>query len=380
MLLGIFLAAPAARSENSASPATITLIASGFSKPVDIASAPGEAKRLYVVEEEGRVIALNDGARIEDPFLDLVGDEQKKIKLFNIAFHPAYPTNHRLFLSYAVERADKLRFIVAEYNAASGRASDEKLLIDEEQPYKEPKGGGIVFGDDGSLYIGVGDGGGKSDPKGLAQKPSSIFGKMLRLNVDDVPEGKNYGIPADNPYSSNSKGLKEIHASGFHNPVKLVLDPVSKRIIAGDRGASSYEELNILRAGGNYGWSIFEGPLCLRLKFECLDAGLEKPFWYYARDLGSSVVPGVFYSGSAHPQWQGLFVYGDSVSGSIWGLKSSTPPSSTLLIRTNLRLSSLGQDQSGEIYAADYANGDIYRLSPAPAEEKQVKKAVSEAP
>jgi len=199
-------------------------LADGFSVPVDIASAGDD--RLFVVEQGGTIqIVLTDGTRLESPFLDIdpiVNSQGSERGLLGLAFHPDYENNGYFYVNYTTNGNGATRvsrFSVTTDNPNQADPNSELALLTVGQPFSNHNGGGLKFGPDGYLYIGLGDGGSANDPGNRSQNPQELLGKMLRIDVDNVPAGQSYGIPADNPYIDPNDGiLDEIWSIGLRNP------------------------------------------------------------------------------------------------------------------------------------------------------------------
>jgi glucose/arabinose dehydrogenase len=212
----------------------------------------------------------------------------------------------------------------------------------------------IAFGADGFLYIGMGDGGAGGDPQNRAQNPQELLGKMLRV---DVSRGSPYAIPPDNPFVSGG-GRPEIWALGLRNPWRFSFDRRTHELYAGDVGQNAWEEIDIVRRGGNYGWRLMEGAHCFNPRM-CDRQGLELPVAEYANAAGRcSVTGGYVYRGGGVPPLAGTYVYADFCSGEIFGLRGGTQ---RVLLDTTLAVSSFGEDEAGEMYVVDHRGG-VYRI------------------
>ncbi len=246
-----------------------------FTTPVGVVLAPEQAGRAYVVEQgrsgaPSRVLTLEPGDAAPTVFLDLsdrtlAGGEAG---LLGLAFHPDYAQNGRLFVSYTAPSASAaLVSRVSEFsrsttNLFQADAASERVLLEVDQPAQNHNAGKIAFGPDGTLFIALGDGGGANDPFGNGQDPTTLLGALLRIAVDDVPEGQPYRIPDDNPFAATDGPERpEIYATGLRNPWKFSITSGGE-IWLGDVGQASWEEIDVIEAGGNYGWSEVEGPAC----------------------------------------------------------------------------------------------------------------------
>ncbi len=344
-------------------------VVSGLELPVDIQNAGDE--RLFVVERTGRIRIVKENFLSDIPFLDIrrqVGSGSSEQGLLGLAFHPRYAENGFFFVNYTDRNGNTVisRFQVSAEDPDQADPASELRLLDVEQPYPNHNGGGMVFGPDGYLYIGLGDGGSGGDPQGFGQSPNTVLGKILRIDVDN---GSPYGIPADNPYAGGG-GFPEIWATGLRNPWRFAFDSLTGDLYIGDVGQNAWEEIDFLPAGSppgaNFGWKFFEGS---HPYIGEPPSGLEliMPAWEYDHGLGCSVTGGVVYRGEDFPSWQGIYLFGDYCSGRIWGLArngvgSDSEWSLLTLFDTSFTLSTFGVDMNGEVYLTDYRAGTIYRL------------------
>jgi glucose/arabinose dehydrogenase len=202
---------------------TTQRVASGFRSPLDLQSAPGDRERLYVVEQDGRIRIVRNGQVSPAPFLDIAGriSAGGERGLLGLAFHPQFGTSRRFFVNYTDPQGDTR---IAEFRATSPDVADpasERQLLFVAQPFANHNGGGLAFGNDGMLYIGLGDGGSGGDPQGNGQKLSTALGKMLRIDVD---RGTPFAVPSDNPFVSTAGALPYIWAYGLRNPFRFSFD------------------------------------------------------------------------------------------------------------------------------------------------------------
>lgn len=345
----------------AAGPVTIALepvVTRGLSSPVLVTHAGDGSGRLFVVEQPGRIRIVSNGTLAPAPFLDIAsrlvsGGERG---LLGLAFHPDYPRNGRYFVNYT-RRPDGAT-VIAEYRVSTDgnvSAPAERVLLVIDQPYPNHNGGMIAFGADGFLYIGMGDGGAGGDPQNRAQNPQELLGKMLRI---DVNKGSPYAVPADNPFVGGG-ARPEIWALGLRNPWRFSFDRQTHELWAGDVGQNAWEEIDVIRRGGNYGWRIMEGAHCFKPPAGCERPGLELPVAEYATAGGRcSVTGGYVYRGAAVPRLVGTYVYGDFCSGEIFALRHGTQ---RILLDTRLAVSSFGEDEAGELYIVDHKGG-VYRF------------------
>jgi glucose/arabinose dehydrogenase len=356
-------------------PLTSVRVAGGFNAPVDLQSAPGDRTRLFVVEQGGRIRIIRGGAVILAPFLDIAdriasGGERG---LLGLAFHPGYAQNGRFFVNYT-DRSGHTH--IAEFRGSPGTdtadPASERQILFVTQPFANHNGGGLAFGNDGMLYIGLGDGGSGGDPLGNGQSLATHLGKMLRIDVDRaVP----FAIPPDNPFVGNAAALPAIWAYGLRNPWRFGFDRATGDLYIGDVGQNALEEVDVglasRRGGENYGWSIMEGSRCFRPSSGCPTAGLTLPVLDYGRGDGCSITGGVVYRGCRMPGYHGTYFYGDYCTGMIrsFRLVNGQPLDqrdwTAALGRDIGNISSFGVDADGEVHIVDHG-GAVYRVQPAP--------------
>ncbi len=331
-----------------------------FSKPLFLTTAPGQADRVYIVEQDGRVLVLHHDSDTPTLFLDIstklsTGGERG---LLGLAFHPHYDKNGRLFLNYT--RREDRATVLAEYHAPANQSHDQKesILLIIPQPYGNHNGGMIAFGPDHFLYVGTGDGGAAGDPENRAQNVDELLGKFLRIDVD----GKTpYDIPPGNPFIKG-KGKPEIYAVGLRNPWRFSFDRDTGELWAGDVGQNAWEEIDLIQKGGNYGWRFMEGNHCYHPRQNCKTRpDLTLPKTEYRHEDGRcSVTGGYVYRGQNIPQLRGTYLFGDFCTGEIWGFKDGQ---TQLLLDTDLQISSFGEDTQGEIVVVGHG-GTIFKIVP----------------
>ncbi len=333
-----------------------------FEQPVAMIQTPADPDHFYVVEQRGRVWRVGERKSL---FLDLhqrveSGGEKG---LLGMAFHPDYARNGWFYLSYtALEQGQLTSFVTRMYaRNHKPNPATETILISVSQPYGNHNGGQITFGPDGHLYIGWGDGGAGGDPHGHAQNTDSLLGKMLRLNIDG---GDPYAIPPDNPFA-NGGGRAEIYAWGLRNPWRWSFDRENGRLWLADVGQNAWEEIDIIEAGGNYGWNYREGSNCYE-EIHCQQSGLIDPVHEYSHDFGRAITGGYVYRGKELPALTGQYLFADFISGNLWSLKQvSGIYVANLRLETGRNIASFAEGLDGEIYVLDY-NGEILRLVAAP--------------
>jgi glucose/arabinose dehydrogenase len=345
----------------------LELVADGFDQPVQVVDPGDGSGRLFVVEQPGRIRIVDDGQVVPEPFLDisdLVGCCGER-GLLSVAFHPDYATTGDVFVDYTDRNGDT---VVARYQVSTTDpnrldATSAETILTVDQPAANHNGGLLLFGPkDGDLYIGLGDGGGGNGQNG--QDLSTLLGKILRIDVDGPAGGPLYAVPPDNPFVDRPGARPEIWALGVRNPWRFSFDRVTGDLWIGDVGSATYEEVNFQPAtsagGENYGWDAMEGTTC-RVEGGC-DAFVP-PVSGFDRDEGCVVTGGYVYRGSAMPDLHGVYLFADYCSGRVWGLIRDTSSAWRRLgpVETGLRISSFGEDATGELYVVDI-EGAIYRL------------------
>jgi uncharacterized repeat protein (TIGR03806 family) len=347
--------------------------------------APGEpANRWYVVEQRGtiqRFEGANPTAKTQWADLQsIVDDGASEAGLLGLAFHPDYASNGRVFLSYTGAGATPFQSHISEFRRGANGLLDpstERTLLRLNQPFTNHNGGNILFGPDGNLYIGFGDGGAGGDPDNRSQDRNLLFGKIVRINVDGATP---YSIPADNPYAGNplcaagtgSAPCPEIYAYGFRNPWRWSFDRAATEpdLWLADVGQDSFEEVDRVVSGGNYGWKIREGAHCFSPSTNCPltanGAPLIDPIAEYGRSIGQSTTGGYVYRGSAIPSLRGRYVFADFSSGRLMYLATNASGGydrRDLIVSTGLNISSFAEDSDGELFVTDYSGG-IYQIVP----------------
>jgi len=344
-----------------------------FTRPVDFQHAGDNSNRLFVVEQRGVIsVFQNDELAAEKgSFLDIenrVDDSSNEQGLLGVAFHPNYESNGYFYVNYTASNPNRTvisRFKVSPSNPNQADSSSELVLLEYDQPYSNHNGGQISFGPDGFLYIAVGDGGSGGDPKGNGQNRNTLLGSILRLDIDKQDGSTHYSIPEDNPFVKNSEGFREeIYAYGLRNPWRFSFDSANGKLWVGDVGQNKYEEIDIVKKGGNYGWNTMEGFHCFK-STDCDKEGLELPIWEYGHTQGDiSITGGFVYRGAMLKELEGLYIYADYVSRRIWSLDRTDPanPINTELLDADFPISSFGIDQNQELYICGF-DDKIYKLS-----------------
>ncbi len=337
-------------------------IINGLRKPLGLENAGDGSSRLFLLEQAGLIRILQAGNLIEPPFLDLtdrVGSSGLEQGLLGLAFHPNYRENGYFYVNYTDLQGDTViaRFQVSQTDPNIARADSEMRLLLVEQPYENHNGGAVLFGPDGYLYIGLGDGGSAGDPHNNAQSLDTLLGKILRVDVD---QGQPYGIPKGNPYVHDG-GRAEIWANGLRNPWRMAFDALTGDLYIGDVGQNQWEEINFLPAEAvlqigrlqafNFGWNYSEGTHVFQGD-PPLGLAIIPPVAEYDHTLGCSVTGGVVYRGSQLSDLQGIYLFGDYCSGRVWGLWRTSEGNwqKRISFENMSRITAFGEDESGEVF------------------------------
>jgi len=351
--------------EPGVNPIALERVLTGLSAPVYITSARDDSKRLFIVEQGGRIKLLAPDNNTPTVFLDItqrvLGGRERG--LLGLAFHPQFRTNHRFFVNYT--RTPDGATVIAEYQA-SGVDPDvaevnETAVLVIPQPFANHNGGMVEFGPDGYLYIGMGDGGSANDPGNRAQDINNLLGKILRIDVDHSNGPIRYSSPPENPFFGPAPGRDEVYALGMRNPWRFSFDRASGELYVGDVGQNAWEEIDIVTPGGNYGWRVMEGTRCNPGigGGVCSTAGFNLPIAEYRHTGGRcSITGGYVYRGSKGALPSGTYVYADYCSGEIFSLIGGEQ---NLLLDTSLNIPSFGEDEDGEIYVVGLG-GTIDRI------------------
>jgi hypothetical protein len=357
-----------------------TVIATGLSRPLGFRTLPGSPGVSLVIEQAGRIRRFANG-RVGDVWLD-VRNRASRVSgysergLFDIAFHPDFPRERRVFVHYTDRGGDT---VVSEMRLnAAGTALDadtERVVLQVSQPYSNHNGGAIEFGPDRMLYIGLGDGGSGGDPQGNGQDLGVLLAKILRIDPDGRTVDNRYGIPAGNPFAQRAGARAEVFHYGLRNPWRFAFDPPTGHLYIGDVGQDSWEEIDVAprgAAGLNFGWNTMEGEVCYDAR-SCNRDGLTAPIAVYrnAGDTDCSVTGGVVYRGCAMPALHGHYFYADWCSGKLRSLRFDNGTTSDrrewtsgLYSGTRPLVTAIGTDPQGEMVLVDGDGGRLLRIEP----------------
>lgn len=348
-----------------------TPLITGLAHPVSITHAGDDSGRLFLTLQGGQIAIYDSAQLLSTPFLDITplvsccGERG----LLSVAFHPHYRTNGFFYINYTNTAGDTViaRYTVSDNPDVADPLSG-RVLLTIPQPFSNHNGGQLQFGPDGYLYIGMGDGGGAGDPQNNAQNLGSLLGKLLRLDVDSQFP---YATPPTNPFVGTAGARPEVWALGLRNPWRFSFDRLTGDLFVGDVGQGSWEEVDFASAssggGQNYGWRRMEGTHCFNPATACNNGALTLPILEYNHgendSVGCAIVGGYRYRGTGIPQLSGMYVYSDFCSGRIWGAipDSAGNWTATELLDTGTPITTFGEDQTGELYYADYT-GTLSRV------------------
>lgn len=334
-------------------------------RPILLTHAGDGSNRIFVPTQQGiiHVFANDKAAAKTSIFLDVrdrirYADNQNEEGLLGMAFHPKYKTNGEFFLFYTDIKAKMAnvvtRFRVSKTDPNLADPDSAEEIIRFEKPYWNHDGGTLAFGPDGYLYIAHGDGGAGNDPHENGQNLKTLLGKVLRLDVDHASQDKKYSIPKDNPYVGRKDAAPEIFASGLRNIWRMAFDRKTGTLWAGEVGQNLFEEISLIKSGGNYGWNVREALHPFGVKGSDVRPDLIDPIWEYHHDMGKSITGGNVYRGTQVPELEGAYLYADYITLRIWALWYDAAKGRVVANREiqNPKLSvlSFGEDEKGEVY------------------------------
>ncbi len=350
-----------------------------FTQPVAMLQAPGDSSRWFVVEKAGfiRVFSNDPTTNTMQTFLDISGivNASGEGGLLGVAFDPDFPLVPEIYVSYTRDGSPLTSYVSRFSSLDSGLSVSnltEDVLLSVPQPDTNHNGGDIAFGPDGLLYAAFGDGGGSGDPWENGQDTTNIHGTIVRLDID---LGTPYVIPGGNPFQGNvecfqgvgSADCPEIFAWGLRNPWRFSFDSSTGQLWAGDVGQGEWEEVNIVAVGGNYGWNDREGPACFDPATGCADGFSDPITWYDHSNGDRSVTGGYVARNTTVPDLNGWYVFGDFVSGRIFGIPADSAPGVVpdLLDESELSIVGFAQGEDGELYVVHYG-GTLHIVINAP--------------
>jgi glucose/arabinose dehydrogenase len=352
---------------------------------------PHDTSRWVVVQQDGHVVSFADTPNVSTTSNVLDITDRVVFRnvhgLLGLVFHPDFPTDTRAWAAYTHETSTgAIVMRVSEFSTMDGGATlnpgSEQILLEMAQPGGHNNGGNLLFGPDGMLYFGAGDGGnddGNTAQAGNGQLTNNLLGKVLRFDVSGTANGRRYRIPSDNPFAANpmcnpdgtgTQDCPEIFAWGFRNPWRWSFDRVGGQLWLGDVGSHSREEVDKVVKGGNYGWRCKEGTLDTTLNCGTPTTPLTPPVAEYAHPDGLAVTGGYVYHGTAIPNLIGQYVFADYSSGYIWHIPTDTVPTRLMTPadgwNSNTNPASFAEDTDGELFLVDVRSSGIYKLVAAP--------------
>lgn len=349
-----------------------------FREPIQVLSMPGVEDRLIIVERRGRVVSASKTGDAQKVILDLRNDvttRHSEEGLLSLCFHPEFPSIPICYVYRSMKNPRRTvlsRFhwdpMLEEFNQ-----STEEIILEITQPYGNHNGGTVLIGPDGMLYLSVGDGGSANDPHNAGQRMDTMLGKILRIDVGIQSDGKPYAVPKDNPFVGQEDVVPEIWATGLRNVWRMSFDSSTGVLWAGDVGQNAWEEIDIIEKGGNYGWKLREGRHNFSPKTDstasqsCIDPVIE-----YGRSEGGSVTGGVVSRSAIFPSMDGIYFYGDYMSGRVWAACRASDGSVHSREITGSRRhfpSSFGVGPQGEVLICSFRGsyqrtGEIMRVEP----------------
>ena len=359
-----------------------------FRRPVQVVFEPGDDRRMYVLEQAGRILRIDpDDRDAKEPtvFLDIksqVNSRGNEEGLLSLAFHPDFAKNGRFFTYYTAIDAERRRSNVltawtVDRDTELPKEGSEQRLLSIADPYSNHNGGTVLFGRDGMLYLSCGDGGAANDPLQAGQDLGTMLAKVLRIDVDRAEGDRPYGIPRDNPFIGTPGALPEIWAYGLRNVWRMSFDRKTGDLWGGDVGQNAYEEVDLIVKGGNYGWNPREGLHAFpdgrpgAFGSEYIDPVVE-----YPHSQGVSITGGYVWRSAKAPEHDGVYLYADLVSCRIWGIRAQDGKlvqGPDLLMTTRNQLpTSFGESADGTLYLTTFegsqdsrAKGAIWRILPA---------------
>ncbi len=348
-------------------------------RPLVLTHAGDGSNRVFVATQHGviHVFANDEKPAPTKVFLDIqdrvpYDDNQNEEGFLGLAFHPRYKQNGEFFVFYTTRKAKLTnvlsRFRVSRTDPDRADPASEEELLRVPKPFWNHNGGTLCFGPDGYLYVAVGDGGSANDPFNNGQNLKTLLGKVLRLDVDRKGKGTPYSIPKDNPFVARAGARPEVWAYGLRNIWRMAFDRKTGALWAADVGQNLYEEINLVRRGGNYGWNLREGLHPFGPAGSGPRPDLIDPVWEYHHDVGKSVIGGLVYRGRRLPELEGAYIYADYVTGRIWALRYDAGQGRVVANRPirdrSLAVLSFGEDEQGEVYFMTFAPSGqgIYRF------------------
>jgi len=360
-----------------------------FDEPIQVIYDGIQTDSVYVVEKDGIIqnVSVFEDTTQKRPFLDItdrVGVTNDEEGLLSAVFHPNYAKNNELYVWYSAQNPK--RGVLSRFKKSPEQSSidtsSEEVILEVREPWGNHNGGTVLFGPDGYLYVGIGDGGAANDPHGNGQNKNTLLGSVIRIDVNpttNTPKTENktkannklYTIPTDNPLVGQNGIREELWAWGLRNPWRMSFDRKTGKLWAGDVGQNAWEEIDIIESGKNYGWNHREGAHDFKNNSDPSEQ-MTDPVHEYGRRMGGSITGGYVYRGTKIPSLVGAYVFSDYLSKRIWALvpqeDEDTPfDAKRIAKKTPIAISSFGESPNGEILACGFPNaysskGKIYWL------------------
>lgn len=342
-----------------------------FSMPVWITAPPDQSRRLFLVQQMGKVLVFKNksSAQRASVFLDLSGKVRHvhaEDGLLCMAFHPRFAQNGLFYVYYVADNPHRevlSEFKVSSRNPNLADPSSERILLEIPKSFGNHNGATLLFGPEGYLYFGLGDGGGAGDPYDTAQNLKKFWGKILRIDVDHRDPGLAYSIPKTNPFAGHPGVRGEIWAYGVRNPWRMSFDRLTGDLWLGDVGQNKWEEIDIVKKGLDYGWPLLEGTHPYRTIIP--KGPLESPILDYSHTQGACITGGYVYRGNKLKGFEGAYFYADYILGWIRALRyeNGKVTLDEKVVDQPNNISSFGEDENGELYLLGYNNGVVYKLA-----------------
>ena len=347
-----------------------------YDRPIALIDV-AEHDLFLIVLQEGRVLSVPRDGPYDEP--RTVHDQRERTAccseegLLSIALDPDFSSNGYVYAYYSTDTTTRVTRLSRFATTGAGDTfafddASELVILEVAQPYLNHNGGTVLFGPDGMLYLGYGDGGAANDPFDHGQNLGTHLGTMIRIDVRDATQDAPYAIPPDNPFLDQAGVPPEIWAYGLRNPWRMSFDRETGLLWAGDVGQNEVEEISVIESGGNYGWNTMEGTRCFDPPQGCDRAGLTLPVWEYTHAFGCSITGGYVYRGNAIPELRGWYLYSDYCNGLIWAIEADVAVEGGFIEPVLLwaggpnAVVSFAEDSEGELFLISFHNERIYRI------------------
>ena len=339
-----------------------------FNNPIFLTHPNDNSNLIFVASQTGIVEYFFNDMDVSSSEIFLNMQENVffggEMGLLGFVFDPYYKDNGYFYISYTdLFRNSVISRFSSDPITREVNYESELKILEIVQPYVNHNGGHIMFGSDGYLYIGLGDGGAAGDPENNGQNGKTLLGSILRIDVSAISYDKKYSVPSDNPFIENQDIRNEIWAYGLRNPWRFSLDMETNMIIAGDVGQNNYEEIDFIKKGKNYGWNKMEGNNCYPDSIvNCESENFQLPVLEYSHNFGCSITGGYVYRGQQLKSLQGLYIFTDFCNGKIWAVDIySVDPSFYSISNGIQQISSFGLDQNNELFMLSF-DGYVYKI------------------